>query len=118
MVRRVARRRDRANARDDLTLAVDEIEQPSLLQRYEIVREVTERLTKLDETNRQVVSFADQLKRLQDTLNNPKQRGVLGEYYLETVLKNVLPPVRSAMLAMAVRAGKRSLIETPAASMG
>ena len=57
-----------------------------------IIQDVTERLTKLDETNRQVVSFADQLKRLQDTLNNPKQRGVLGEYYLESVLKNVLPP--------------------------
>lgn len=57
-----------------------------------IIQDVTERLTKLDETNRQVVGFADQLKRLQDTLNNPKQRGVLGEYYLETVLKNVLPP--------------------------
>ena len=57
-----------------------------------IVRDVTERLTKLDETNRQVVSFADQLRNLQDILKNPKQRGVLGEYYLETVLKNVLPP--------------------------
>lgn len=57
-----------------------------------IVRDVTERLTKLDETNRQVVGFADQLQKLQDTLNNPKQRGVLGEYFLETVLKNVLPP--------------------------
>ncbi len=57
-----------------------------------IVRDVTERLTKLDETNRQVVNFADQLQNLQDILKNPKQRGVLGEYYLETVLKNVLPP--------------------------
>ncbi len=57
-----------------------------------IVRDVTERLTKLDETNRQVVNFADQLKKLQDVLQNPKQRGILGEYYLETVLKNVLPP--------------------------
>jgi len=57
-----------------------------------IVKEVTERLTKLDETNRQVVNFADQLKSLQDILKNPKQRGILGEYYLETVLKNVLPP--------------------------
>ena len=56
-----------------------------------IIRDVTERLTKLDETNKQVVSFADQLKNLQDILKNPKQRGVLGEYYLETVLKNVLP---------------------------
>lgn len=57
-----------------------------------IIRDVTERLTKLDETNRQVVSFADQLRSLQDILKNPKQRGILGEYYLETVLKNVLPP--------------------------
>jgi DNA recombination protein RmuC len=57
-----------------------------------IVRDVTERLTKLDETNRQVVNFADQLKSLQDILKNPKQRGILGEYYLQTVLKNVLPP--------------------------
>jgi DNA recombination protein RmuC len=58
----------------------------------DIIRNVTEKLTRLDETNKQVVGFADQLKNLQDILKNPKQRGVLGEYYLETVLKNVLPP--------------------------
>jgi DNA recombination protein RmuC len=57
-----------------------------------IIRDVTERLTKLDETNKQVVNFADQLKNLQDILKNPKQRGILGEYYLETVLKNVFAP--------------------------
>ncbi|MFA6524079.1 MAG: DNA recombination protein RmuC [Candidatus Paceibacterota bacterium] len=56
-----------------------------------IIRDVTERLTRLDETNKQVISFADQLQSLQDILKNPKQRGILGEYYLETVLKNVLP---------------------------
>lgn len=61
-------------------------------QSTKIIQDVTERLTKLDETNRQVMGFADQLKGLQDILRNPKQRGVLGEYYLETVLKNVLPP--------------------------
>lgn len=61
-------------------------------QTAKIVKDVTERLTKLDETNKQVISFADQLQNLQDILKNPKQRGVLGEYYLETVLKNVLPP--------------------------
>jgi DNA recombination protein RmuC len=60
-------------------------------QSVQIIKDVTERLTKLDETNRQVVDFADQLKSLQDILKNPKQRGVLGEYYLETLLKNVLP---------------------------
>ena len=57
-----------------------------------IIRDITERLTRLDETNKQVVSFADQLKNLQDILKNPKQRGILGEYYLETLLKNVMPP--------------------------
>lgn len=61
-------------------------------QSTRIIRDVTERLARLDETNKQVVSFADQLQSLQDILKNPKQRGILGEYYLETVLKNVLPP--------------------------
>lgn len=56
-----------------------------------LIRDVTERLAKLDETNRQVIDFTDQLQSLQDILKNPKQRGVLGEYYLETLLKNVLP---------------------------
>lgn len=56
-----------------------------------IIGEITEKITRLDETNKQVVSFTDQLKNLQDILKNPKQRGILGEYYLETLLKNVLP---------------------------
>ncbi len=63
-----------------------------LSESAKMIRDVTEGLTKLDETNRQVVSFADQLQNLQDILKNPKQRGILGEYYLETVLKNVMPP--------------------------
>ena len=62
-----------------------------------LIREVTKGLTKLDETNRQVVSFADQLQKLQDILKNPKQRGILGEYYLETLLKNVLAPSQYKM---------------------
>jgi DNA recombination protein RmuC len=57
-----------------------------------IIQEVTEKLVKLDETNKQVVNFTDQLQSLQDILKNPKQRGILGEYYLETLLKNVMPP--------------------------
>ncbi len=61
-------------------------------QSNEIIRDITERLTRLDETNKQVISFTDQLQSLQDILKNPKQRGILGEYYLETLLKNVMPP--------------------------
>jgi DNA recombination protein RmuC len=59
-----------------------------------LITDVTERLTKLDETNRRVVDVADELRMLQNVLQNPKQRGVLGEYYLQTVLMNVLPPER------------------------
>jgi DNA recombination protein RmuC len=59
-----------------------------------LISDVTERLTKLDETNKRVVSVADELKTLQNVLQNPKQRGVLGEYYLSQVLENVLPPER------------------------
>ncbi len=61
-------------------------------QSQNIIRDITERLTRLDETNKQVMSFTDQLQSLQDILKNPKQRGILGEYYLETLLKNVMPP--------------------------
>lgn len=57
-----------------------------------LIADVTERLTKLDETNKQVVNFSAQLQNLQDILKNPKQRGVLGEYFLEETLRNVLPP--------------------------
>lgn len=61
-------------------------------QSAKLIADVTEKLTKLDETNKQVVNFSAQLQSLQDILKNPKQRGVLGEYFLEETLKNVLPP--------------------------
>jgi DNA recombination protein RmuC len=40
------------------------------------------------------MGITDELKVLQNVLSNPKQRGVLGEYYLQSVLENVLPPDR------------------------
>jgi len=58
----------------------------------ENIKEIIEKVTRVDETGKQMISFTDQLQSLQDILKNPKQRGVLGEYYLETLLKNVLPP--------------------------
>lgn len=57
-----------------------------------VLRDLVEKLVKLEETNKQVAGFANQLQSLENILKNPKQRGVLGEYYLETALKNVLPP--------------------------
>lgn len=57
-----------------------------------IIKEITQELTKVGEGQKQVVDIAKQLESLQDILKNPKQRGVLGEYYLEAVLKNVMGP--------------------------
>ena len=57
-----------------------------------LIKDITEEITSVKELGRQTAGFAEQLKSLQDVLKNPKQRGVLGEYYLETVLKNVLAP--------------------------
>lgn len=56
-----------------------------------IIADITKNLTELKESNKQVVDVADSLKTLQNVLQNPKQRGGVGEYYLETVLGNVLP---------------------------
>lgn len=58
----------------------------------ESTRSVTEKLTKLDETNKQVVGFAEQMKSLENILKNPKQRGILGEFFLENMLSGQLPP--------------------------
>ena len=63
-----------------------------LRESSKIINDVSARLTKLDETNKRVVNVADELKTLQNILSNPKQRGVFGEYYLNSVLENVLPP--------------------------
>lgn len=65
--------------------------QKQLSESAKLISDVTQRLTKLDETNRRVVDVADELKTLQNVLQNPKQRGVFGEYYLESVLDNILP---------------------------
>jgi DNA recombination protein RmuC len=56
------------------------------------LQEVTEKLTKLEGTNKSVGDIASELKTLQNVLQNPKQRGVIGEYYLKQILENVLPP--------------------------
>lgn len=81
-------RMDRSNA------AVQSTMMKQFGESAKIIADVTFRLTKLDETNRRVVDVADELKLLQNILQNPKQRGVLGEYYLQSVLENVLPPDR------------------------
>ncbi len=57
-----------------------------------LIDNVNRKLGDLDRTNQRIVDFSEQLRDLQDILRNPKQRGVLGEFILEHVLSNVLPP--------------------------
>ena len=77
--------------------AVSTSVQKQLSESSKLVSDVTQRLAKLDETNRRVVDVATELKTLQNVLSNPKQRGVFGEFYLESVLDNVLPPSQFKM---------------------
>lgn len=71
--------------------------QKQLSESAKLIADVTQRLAKLDETNRQVIDVTAELKTLQNILQNPKQRGVFGEYHLENVLQNILPPNRFQM---------------------
>ncbi len=68
--------------------------QKQFTESSKIIAEVTKNLTELKESNKQVMGITDELKILQNVLGNPKQRGVLGEYLLNNVLENVLPPDR------------------------
>jgi DNA recombination protein RmuC len=82
---------ERSNANVQVSL------QKQLSESSKLVADVTQRLAKLDETNRRVVDVADELKTLQNVLQNPKQRGVFGEYYLQSVLENVMSPGQFAL---------------------
>lgn len=74
------------------SLGMQQSVQKQLSESAKLISDVTQRLAKLDETNRRVVDVADELKTLQNVLSNPKQRGVFGEFYLSSVLENVLAP--------------------------
>ena len=56
------------------------------------IEEITKKLTSLEETNKQIKDIWGQLEWLESILKNPKQRWILWEYFLENVLKNILPP--------------------------
>lgn len=82
---------------DNGTLRMQQSMQRQLSESAKLIGDVSTRLAKLDETNRRVVDVADELKTLQNVLSNPKQRGVFGEYYLQSVLENVLSPKQFQM---------------------
>jgi len=66
--------------------------QEQFRQSSDIIKQVTAKLTKLDDTNKQVLNFSEQLKDLESILKQPKGKGILSEYWLETMLGHVLQP--------------------------
>lgn len=79
-------RLDRGLAQTNATVAA------SSQQSQQLVRDVTAKLTQLEATNKRVQDFAGQLQSLENVLRNPKHRGVLGEYFLQSMLQEVLQP--------------------------
>lgn len=61
-------------------------------QNIKTIQDITRQITNIERTNKSVGDVAAELKTLQNVLQNPKQRGVLGEYYLDKILKDILPP--------------------------
>lgn len=61
-------------------------------QSAKMIRDITVELSTVKETNTQVLNFSEKLHSLEHILKNPKQRGILGEYFLETLLSEVFQP--------------------------
>ncbi len=66
--------------------------QAQFSQSLGVIRGVTEKVVQLQETNKQVMGFSEQLKNLEKVLTSQKTRGNLGEAGLQLVLENILPP--------------------------
>jgi len=77
---------------DESSRHSDKMLQSQFKETSRISREMTEKLLKLEETNKQVIGFTDQLSSLEKVLTNSKARGNLGEASLELILSNILPP--------------------------
>ncbi|MEA3273281.1 MAG: DNA recombination protein RmuC [Patescibacteria group bacterium] len=85
---------------DSLTHGINqssEVMERQFKESRSLIKETAQKISKFEETNKQIAGFAGQLQSLENILRNPKQRGILGEYYLETMLKNVFEPKQYKM---------------------
>ncbi len=57
-----------------------------------LIKDITIELSEVKQGNKQVIGFTEELSKLQNILQNSQQRGALGEYFLETTIKNILAP--------------------------
>ena len=58
-----------------------------------LIKDITQEISEVKETNKQIFNFTDALQNLEKTLKNQKQRGSLGEEGLKLILENMLGPV-------------------------
>lgn len=77
-----------ARSRDEMQTAV----RTQFTESQKLVKDITEQIAQVQESNKQVFTIADQLQNLEKVLKNQKQRGNLGEASLELVMSNILPP--------------------------
>lgn len=62
----------------------------SLTESSRLVKDITSEIGALKDIGVKTGQFADEVRKLQDTLTNPRQRGRFGEHILERVLADVL----------------------------
>lgn len=70
----------------------NQVMQKQFSDNLNIVKNVAQELTRLRETNKQVIGVKDQIQNLERVLTSQKRRGNLGEAGLQLVLENILPP--------------------------
>jgi len=83
---------ENSKALSETTMHIHKTIQGQFGQSTKMIADITEKLTSLDKTNQQVISFSEQLSNLEKVLKSQKQRGNLGEAGLQLVLENMLPP--------------------------
>ncbi|MDD5750757.1 MAG: DNA recombination protein RmuC [Candidatus Pacebacteria bacterium] len=66
--------------------------QNQMRQSGKLIKDITSQLEGVKSGQQDILALKGDLGKLNDVLANPKQRGILGEYFLETLLKNIFPP--------------------------
>ena len=83
---------DMTKAMNENALKGNESVHKQLAASQKLVADITERMTKFEDTNKNILKATDKLEDLQNILLNPKHRGNFGEFQLESMLSNFFPP--------------------------
>lgn len=81
----------------DSSKDMQEVVRHQFSESQKLIRDITEKVTKVEESSRQVFTVAEALQNLEKVLKHQKQRGNLGEAGLELILSNVLAPSQYKM---------------------